>query len=144
MLGLQYFSFEELWTPMFLFGMAAIVILYFYLIGPWREKHDPKAPPATRLQKTMFISAAILFYLAHGGPLNLLGHLMFTFHMVNMSLSYLVVPPLVLLGVPSFIWRKSFSAPFWKKFRFLMHPIICLLLFNFLFRSIIFQLSMTM
>ncbi|OBZ13651.1 MULTISPECIES: cytochrome c oxidase assembly factor CtaG [Bacillales] len=133
MLGLQYFRFEELWTPMFLFGMAAIVILYFYLIGPWREKNAPQAPAATRLQKVMFVSAAVMFYLVHGGPFNLLGHLMFTFHMINMSVSYLIVPPLVLLGVPSFLWKKMFSVPFWKKFSFMMHPVICLVLFNVLF-----------
>ncbi|MBD2868460.1 cytochrome c oxidase assembly factor CtaG [Paenibacillus arenilitoris] len=133
MLGLQYFTFEELWTPWFLFGMAAIVILYFYLIGPWREKHNPQAPAATGMQKALFVSAIVLLYLAHGGPLNLLGHLMFTFHMVNMSISYLIVPPMVLLGVPSFVWRKMFSAGFWKKFSLLMHPIITIVLFNMLF-----------
>ncbi|MCF2939104.1 cytochrome c oxidase assembly factor CtaG [Paenibacillus alkaliterrae] len=133
MLGLQYFRFEELWTPLFFFGMAAIVILYFYLIGPWRERHFPQAPAATTLQKAMFVSAAAMFYLVHGGPLNLLGHLMFTFHMVNMSVSYLIVPPMVLVGVPSFIWRKMFEARFWKKFSLLMHPIITLVLFNMLF-----------
>lgn len=133
MLGLQYFRFEELWTPMFLFGMTAVVILYFYLIGPWREKHFPKELKATWFQKVMFVTAAILFYLVHGGPLNLLGHLMFTFHMVNMSVSYLLVPPMVLLSVPGFIWRKLFSAHFWKKVSFLMHPIVTLILFNMLF-----------
>ncbi len=133
MLGLQYFRFEELWTPLLLFAMAAIVILYFYLIGPWRERHFAKEPPATLLQKTLFVSAIFLLYLAHGGPLNLLGHMMFTFHMVNMSISYLIVPPMVLVGVPSFIWRKMFGAARWKKLRFLMHPIVSLVLFNMLF-----------
>lgn len=133
MLGLQYFRFEELWTPLFFFGMAAIVILYFYLIGPWRERHFPQEPAATVKQKTLFVSAAVLVYLVHGGPLNLLGHLMFTFHMVNMSISYLIVPPMVLLGVPAFIWRKMFEARFWKKLGWLMHPIAALVLFNMLF-----------
>ncbi|MCA0757782.1 cytochrome c oxidase assembly factor CtaG [Paenibacillus sp. N4] len=133
MLGLQYFRFEELWTPLFFFGMAAIVILYFYLIGPWKEKHFPQEPAATVKQKTLFVSAAVLVYLVHGGPLNLLGHMMFTFHMVNMSISYLIVPPMVLLGVPAFIWRKMFEASFWKKLSWLMHPIAALVLFNMLF-----------
>jgi putative membrane protein len=133
MLGLQYFRFEELWTPLFFFAMAAIVILYFYLIGPWRERHFAGEAPATLLQKILFVSAAFLLYLAHGGPLNLLGHVMFTFHMVNMSISYLIVPPMVLVGVPSFIWRKMFSAAFWRKLSFLMHPVASLVLFNMLF-----------
>ncbi|WP_337099965.1 cytochrome c oxidase assembly factor CtaG [Paenibacillus sp. YIM B09110] len=133
MLGLEYFTFEELWTPFFLFGMAAIVILYFYLIGPWRLKHMPGEPPATVLQKTMFVTSAVLLYLSHGGPLSLLGHMMFTFHMVNMSISYLIVPPMFLLAIPAFLWRKAFAAAFWSKFSKLMHPIVTLVLFNMLF-----------
>jgi len=129
----KYFSFTELWTPMFLFAMAAIVILYFYLIGPWREKRHPEAAPATLMQKTLFVSAIVLVYLCHGGPFNLLGHLMFTFHMVNMSVSYLIVPPMILLGIPAFIWRAAFSSGFWRKLRFLMHPIVTLVAFNMLF-----------
>lgn len=133
MLGLEYFSFEELWSPMFLFAMIAIGILYFYLIGPWRERHYPDAEKATGSQKLMFVTAALLFYLAHGGPLSLLGHLMFSFHMVNMALSYLIVPPLLLLSIPSFVWRHVFARSFWRKLRFLMHPILTLVLFNLLF-----------
>lgn len=133
MLGMQYFSWVQLWTPMFLFAVTAIVILYFYLIGPWREKQFPSENPATSLQKTLFVSGAFLFYLAQGGPFNLLGHLMFTFHMSKMAISYLIVPPMILYGIPNFLWRKFFSTHFWRKFRFMMHPIVCLVLFNLLF-----------
>lgn len=129
----KYFSFAELWTPMFLFGMIALIILYFYLIGPWREKRYPSAATATVLQKSMFVCSIFLVYLSHGGPLNLLGHLMFTFHMVNMSISYLIVPPMVLLAIPTFLWKAMFGAPFWRKLRFLMHPVVTLILFNMLF-----------
>ncbi|MFD1955621.1 cytochrome c oxidase assembly factor CtaG [Paenibacillus thailandensis] len=133
MLGLEYFSFEELWNPIFLFAVAAVIIGYYYVIGPWREKHAPGEARATKLQQTMFIGAALLFYLVQGGPLNLLGHLMFTFHMVNMSVSYLIVPPMLLLSVPGFVWRKAFSSPWWRKLRLLTNPIVALLLFNVMF-----------
>lgn len=129
----NYFSFAELFTPMFFFGMAGLTILYFYLIGPFREKRYPGAEAATLFQKSMFVGAILLVYLCHGGPFNLLGHLMFTFHMVNMSVSYLIVPPMILLAVPAFLWRAAFSHRFWRKLRFLMHPVITLVLFNMLF-----------
>ncbi|MCK9859990.1 MULTISPECIES: cytochrome c oxidase assembly factor CtaG [Paenibacillus] len=133
MLGLQYFSFEELWTPWFLFFMIAVVILYFYLIGPWREKHAPHADKATVWQKIMFVSAAVMFYLVQGGPFSLLGHMMFTFHMIDMSVSYLIVPPMLLLSVPPFIWQRMLAAQGWKKLRFMTHPIAAILTFNMLF-----------
>lgn len=133
MLGLQYFTFEELWSPFFFFFMAALVILYFYLAGPWREKHVPEAARVTVTQKSLFVTGMVLYYMAQGGPLELLGHLMFSFHMANMSISYLIVPPLVILGIPAFMWRKMFSASFWSRLRPLMNPILSLVLFNMLF-----------
>ncbi|WP_168119847.1 cytochrome c oxidase assembly factor CtaG [Paenibacillus sp. HB172176] len=129
----KYFSFEQLWSPMFLFAMIAFVILYFYLVGPWRIKHFPNEKAATLWQKTCLIAAVLFYYLCHGGPLKMLGHMMFTYHMINMSVSYLIVPPMVLVAVPAFIWRKMFSAQFWVKLRFFMHPIVTLILFNMLF-----------
>ncbi|MBB3114540.1 putative membrane protein [Paenibacillus phyllosphaerae] len=133
MLGLQYFSFEEQWSPMFFFFMAALVILYFYIAGPWREKHIPEEPPVTAMQKTWFVIGAFLFYMAQGGPLDLLGHMMFTFHMTNMSISYIIVPPMILLGIPAFMWRAMFGHAFWQRLSLFMHPILTLVAFNVLF-----------
>ncbi|URN92593.1 MAG: cytochrome c oxidase assembly factor CtaG [Candidatus Pristimantibacillus lignocellulolyticus] len=133
MFGLQYFSFQAIWSPMFLFATIAVVIAYLYIIGPWREKHYPMEKKVSGGQIALFISAALLYYITNGGPSSLLGHIMFSFHMVNMSISYLIVPPMVLASVPSFVWKKVFSAPMWQKFKFLMHPIVTLILFNMTF-----------
>ncbi|MBD3922371.1 cytochrome c oxidase assembly factor CtaG [Paenibacillus sp. PR3] len=133
MLGLQYFTFREQWSPMFLFAMAAIVILYLYVDGPYRRKHAPDQAGTSVMQKVSFILGAILFYLAQAGPLSLLGHMMFSFHMLNMSLSYLLVPPLVLLGTTSYMWRLMFRAAWWQKLKFMTNPILCLIMFNMVF-----------
>ncbi len=133
MRGLNDFSFAEWWSPWFALGMAAVMIGYFYLIGPWRKKHAPGEARPTILQTAYVVSAAAMFYLTQGGPLQLMGHLNFTVHMVNMSLSYLIVPPLLLLGVPAFVWRLAFRSPRWRKLGWLMHPMLTLVLFNMLF-----------
>lgn len=133
MFGLQYFSFQAVWSPMFLFGTIAVIIAYLYVVGPWREIHFPMEASATWMQKSVFIAAAILYYVSNGGPTSLLGHIMFSFHMVNMSISYLIVPPMILWSVPAFVWKKVFSASFWRKLRLLMHPIVTLLMFNMAF-----------
>lgn len=133
MLGLQYFKWEELWSPLFVFAIIAVNILYFYVIGPWREKHYSQEEQVSGNMKFMFVIATVLIYLCHGGPIKLLGHLMFTFHMVSMAISYLIVPPLVLLSIPSYIWKHIFARRFWKKLSFLMHPIATLVLFNLIF-----------
>lgn len=133
MLGLEYFSFQAVWSPMFLFATIAVIIAYLYVVGPWSEKHFPMEAKATGGQKVLFIAAAMLYYITNGGPSSILGHILFSFHMVNMSISYLIVPPMVLGSIPSFIWKKVFSVPFWRKFKFLMHPIVTLILFNMTF-----------
>lgn len=130
---LSYFSFEELWSPFFFFGVALTAIGYLYWTGPWREKHLPDEPPVTTSRRMLALCGFALFYLAQGGPLELLGHLNFMFHMINMSLSYLIVPPLILLGTPAFVWRRLFGAAFWRRFRWITSPILALLLFNGLF-----------
>ncbi|MBD2847374.1 cytochrome c oxidase assembly factor CtaG [Paenibacillus sp. IB182496] len=133
MFGLQYFTFAELWSPLTFFLFAAIVLLYFYLIGPWRERHYPQEPAVTTWQRIWFVSAVVLYYMAQGGALELLGHLAFTFHMTNMSISYLIAPPLALLGIPAFLWKHVFSHRFWRPLRFLMHPLLTLVFFNMIF-----------
>lgn len=133
MLGLEYFSFRALWSPWLLFLTIALLIGYFYLIGPWRLKHFPNERRATPWQQFMAVSGIVLLYIAQGGPMNLLGHLMFTFHMANMSISYLIAPPLIILGIPAYVWRFTFGKPFWKRFSKSMNPIFTLVLFNVLF-----------
>ncbi|EXX88888.1 cytochrome C oxidase assembly protein [Paenibacillus darwinianus] len=133
MTDLNEFSFTEMWSPLFVLGMVTLLGGYFYLIGPWREKHMPGEARPTLLKNTYVVSAVIMFYLAQGGPLQLLGHLNFAFHMVNMSLSYLIVPPVLLLGVPAFVWRLAFRSPHWRKLGWIMHPMLTLVLFNILF-----------
>jgi len=133
MKGLDIFSFQELWSPFFLFVMALLGVGYYYLIGPWREKHAPEEPRPGKFKQALVISGMILFYLCQGGPLELMGHLSFTFHMVNMAVSYLIVPPLMLLGIPPFVWRKLFAPSFWRRLRWMTHPLLALIGFNMLF-----------
>ena len=112
MLGLQYFSFEELWSPMVFLLYGSACHRLFLSCGPWREKHVPQDAKVTVCRRRCSLSGMVLYYMAQGGPFELLGHLMFTFHMVNMSISYLIVPPLLLLGIPAFMWRSCFRASF--------------------------------
>lgn len=132
MLGLQYFSFTDLWSPTILALFLLIGAGYFVLVGPVSEKVSG-AEPATVGQRVLFITGLIVFYLAQAGPFNLLGHVMFSFHMVSMALSYLVAPPLLMKGLPNWVWRKIVSFLPTRQLSFLAHPIVAALLFNGLF-----------
>ncbi|TVY01304.1 cytochrome c oxidase assembly factor CtaG [Cohnella terricola] len=134
MMGLEYFSFRDLWSPAFMIFMMAIVVLYTFVIGPWRH-HFANSSPVSVSRQLVFFLAIVLLYLTQGGPLSLLGHLMFTFHMTNMALAYVLVPPMLIYGIPDWLWRSAFGARIWRPaiFRYIMHPIVSLLAFILLF-----------
>lgn len=132
MLGLEYFSFNESWSPVFLVLMMAICVLYTFVVGPWRLHFKGSASVSMKRQISFLLAIALL-YLALGGPLSLLGHLMFTFHMVNMAISFFIVPTMLIYGIPDWLWRWAFSRSFWRPFRVLLNPLIGLFLFNLLF-----------
>ncbi|HEY0829084.1 MAG TPA: cytochrome c oxidase assembly factor CtaG [Bacilli bacterium] len=133
MFGLDHFDFQSLWSPWFMILMMLIIGLYFAMIGPLRHRFSGSAPVGIGKQ-SLFVTGIILYYIAQGSPLYLLGHLMFSAHMVSMSLAYLIVPPLILLGLPVWFLRSLINLPAIKKMiTFLTHPIFTLLLFNMLF-----------
>jgi putative membrane protein len=132
MWGLQYFSFRDLWSPWFMVFMMAIVVLYTFVVGPWRDNFAG-SKPASLTRQASFIAAVVLLYFTQGGPLSLLGHLMFTFHMTNMAISYILVPPMLIYGIPDWLWRAMFQPKFWRMFRILLNPIVSLGLFIFMF-----------
>jgi putative membrane protein len=132
LLGLEYFSFADLWSPVFLVFMMAIGVLYTFMVGPWRSHFKGSAPVPMKRQLS-FLLAVVLLYLCQGGPLSLLGHLMFTFHMTVMAISYFIVPLLLLYGIPDWMWRWAFGRRFWRPFRVLTNPLIGLFLFNLMF-----------
>lgn len=132
MLGLQYFSFADLWSPLFLAGMLLLTAAYFVLIGPLASRFEG-AGPVSLFRRTLFVSGMFALYLAQGGPVSLLGHIMFSFHMLSMALSYLVAVPLIMLGIPDWIWRAFLRVNPLRGVSFLAHPIVAALLFNGLF-----------
>nr|WP_145405728.1 cytochrome c oxidase assembly factor CtaG [Paenibacillus xylanexedens] len=132
MLGLQYFSFDDLWSPLVLALFLIIAAAYLVLVGPFSERVQGAAP-ATVGQKVLFLTGLTVLYLAQAGPFNLLGHVMFSFHMISMALSYLVAPPLMMKGLPVWVWRAIVRWLPKRGLSFLAHPIVAAVLFNGLF-----------
>jgi len=132
MLGLEYFSVADLWSPLFLVFMLLLTVGYLLLVGPLSDKLEG-AKPVSWMKKSMFISGMFMLYLAQGGPVSLLGHLMFSFHMLTMALSYLVAPPLIMMGIPDWLWRAFLKVNPLRSLKFLAKPVVAALLFNGLF-----------
>lgn len=129
-LDLSMFGFEALWSPFFFLAVAMFVCVYFYTITMLRRKKNLGNKVALRLQ-IRFVLGATLLYLLLGGPVDLLGHLLFSIHMMQMAGMYLVVVPLLLLGIPDWLFRllgfhRLVKAP-WG------NPLLSLMMFNMLF-----------
>lgn len=127
------FGFRALWSPGFILFTLVLAGLYFWAIGPGRKKFTDSAP-VPRYKQVLFVIGLIFFYLGYGGPLYIIGHLMFSAHMFQMAISLMIAPPLLLLGMPSWLLKtlvlkipfKSLLKPFTK-------PLVAIILFNAMF-----------
>lgn len=133
MLSLEMFGFRALWSPYFFICLFLILFLYFY-VTIFRCQHFKQSEPLKRSNAIFFTIGIILLYITKGGPLDLMGHLMFYAHMIQMAVLYLVIPPMFILGVPGWLWRYVLNLPIVKPiFNLFTKPLIALILFNGLF-----------
>ena len=85
---LSIFGFRALWSPWFFLSIVAVVLLYFLLTVIWRKRFK-NTVPVTKKEIILFSSGMILLYVIKGSPVDLLGHILFSVHMVQMQYSYL-------------------------------------------------------
>jgi putative membrane protein len=86
---MQMASFSELWSPFYIVLTIVIGALYFNIS---RSKPFYKA--------LFFVIGLLCFYIGQGSPIAFYSHQLFSVHMLQMSILYFVVPPLILLGIP--------------------------------------------
>ncbi len=62
-------------------------------------------------QPLYFFFGLGLFYLSIGSPLTTISHLSFSLHMIQMSILYFIVPPILLVGIPSALFQRIRGIP---------------------------------
>ncbi|MEX2414712.1 MAG: cytochrome c oxidase assembly factor CtaG [Paenibacillaceae bacterium] len=134
MLGMTDFGLRALWSPSMLIVVTILAVWYILAVDQFRLRWFKESSPVRKEKKIAMLSGLAIYYLAQGGPLDLLSHLVFSMHMLSMSLSYLVVPPLIIYGTPDWMLRRVLGVPpIGKIVRNITHPILTLVLFNILF-----------
>jgi putative membrane protein len=129
-LSLEIFGFKALWSPYFLLGIILVTAIYFLLTVKFRNRFS-ESEPLTKAQGIQFVLAMLLLYTIKGSPIDVMAHLMFFVHMIQMAILVLMIPPLVIWGVPNWVWRKMFSVKLIRSvFTFFTKPLIALILFN--------------
>ncbi len=123
--------FSDLWNPEVMLITLLLVILYFLVTGPLRSRFAD-AEPSTGKQKTIFVLAMVVLYAAAGSPINYLGHhYLFSMHMLQMALLFIALPPMIMLGIPGWLWAVIFrNRRVRAVLRFCTRPVVAALLFN--------------
>ncbi|CAM3499598.1 MULTISPECIES: cytochrome c oxidase assembly factor CtaG [Brevibacillus] len=129
----ETFGFRGTWNPELIVLTVLIGVAYYSFIGPLRHTF-PDAEPVSLRQKIMFSAGLLLFYFSLGSPLNVSGHFLFSAHMLQQSLLYLVMPLLILAGTPKYLFRYLASYGWIRMIlKIFTHPLPAVILFNALF-----------
>ncbi|HLR51434.1 MAG TPA: cytochrome c oxidase assembly protein [Candidatus Avamphibacillus sp.] len=122
-------SWFEIWGPLWLVLVIGIGYLYNkHLVQSHEYEKDPK-------RTKLFYTGLVLFYLVHGSPFSVIAdHYLFSGLMLQASLTYFVIIPFFIIGLP-FKWFKKYA---WNhKLRLSIkvagHPWLTLVLFNAIF-----------
>ncbi|MBP1157571.1 MULTISPECIES: cytochrome c oxidase assembly protein [unclassified Paenibacillus] len=127
-------TFVQLWSPGFLLVMIVLGVLYMLAVGRWRSDFA-NSEPVTLKQKLWFWSGLALWYAADGSPMSYYAHhYLFSIHMFQQSILYLIMPPMLLLGTPGWLLRAALKGEGGKRFmRWFTAPLFSLFFFNFIF-----------
>lgn len=127
-------GFAALWNPDFIVGFSLVAIIYLMVVGPLRPFIKGSAPVARRTQ-VAFVAAVVLTYLAVGSPLDALSDdYLFSAHMLEHMILTMLTAPLLLVGIPDWIWRKIYRTRVGGGIlKVFTRPVMAIILFNVIF-----------
>ena len=117
--------------PSIIIGCGALLALYAWAVGPLRRKYG-WAESVDNRQVLWFTGGVVLTFLSLTGPLHALSdYFLFSAHMVQHMLIMLLMPPMMLMGIPDWLIRAVLRKPGMLRVgRFLTHPLIAFAIYN--------------
>ena len=117
--------------PSTLIGVLTLEAAYIYGAGNLRGRLGGASAVSIR-QATCFTLGMFVIYLALNSPIHELSdRYLFSAHMVQHMLLLWIMPPLVIWGLPDWLIRPAISSPIrLKAAKILVHPLVCLAVFN--------------
>ena len=126
---LSIFGFQALWSPYLIGVIIFLTALYFLVTVSWR-KDFKESEPLKRSEAIYFILAMVTLYIIKGSPIDLLSHILFTMHMVQMAFLLLLVPIFLIKGIPWWVWKALLNIKLINKiFKIFTQPIIAIFIF---------------
>lgn len=118
------------WFPEAFIVAILLQLLYVVLVGPLRKSRG-LGRPATKFEMSCFSIALLAFVVSEGSPIHAISEqYLFGIHMLQHLLLTMIMPPLMLLGLPDWAYRPLTRKGILPVARVLTHPIVALALFN--------------
>ncbi|MBP1965065.1 cytochrome c oxidase assembly protein [Paenibacillus aceris] len=139
----QIGGFFELWNPVLLLVIVVVGYIYRRFVAKGKGNSTDVEPVSASQQISFYVGLA-LFYIGQGSPINYIGHhYLFSMHMLQQTILYLIVPICIWLGTPAWMMRSIMKITVIRAiFSFFTRPLIALFLFNMLFS--IYHMPMVM
>ncbi len=120
--------------PSVVIGVLCLVAIYLYAIGPLRKRIAASQPVQPR-NVANFLLGSIVLFLALVSPLDALSdEYLFSAHMIQHTLMTMVVPTLLLAGVPAWLFEFILRNLTVKNIaRLITNPLIAFSLYNLVF-----------
>lgn len=108
-----------------------LLVAYWYAVTVWRP-HIADAGRVQRRQVALYCTGVAVVFLAAGTPIHDIGeHYLLSVHMTEHLLLSLVAPPLLLAGVPTWLWEALFVRKgVLPVMRVVLNPVVTLAFFN--------------
>lgn len=124
-----------------LVGIVGAAAIYLWVISPGERARYPSGEPVPPLRAASFFLGLLAFAVALLSPLEPLSDdFLFSGHMVQHILITIVGPPLILLGIPTWLYEATAQAlgRVWTAWRLLTRPLLAFALFNLTFALVHF------
>lgn len=129
-MSLSIFGFQANWSPMLFLFLLLLTLLYFYITVKRRSSFQV-SEPLEKSHVIYFVTAIVLLYILKGSPVDILGHILFSVHMAQMAFLLLLIPILIMKGIPWWIWDALLRKPTINRIiQFVTKPLLALVVFS--------------
>jgi putative membrane protein len=121
--------------PSILVGCLYLLGAYFLAVGPARRRFGWSREGAPLRRQVSWLAAVLVIFFSLNGPLHEWadGYL-FSAHMVQHLLLMLLMPPLLIYGLPPWLIRKALEVGWvYRSGRLLTHPVLAFVAYNVVF-----------
>lgn len=119
--------------PSVLIGSVGLAAAYLWVTGPWRRKLGIPDEPARRRRRTAWFTGGIaVMFVALTGPIHdASDYYLFSGHMVQHLLITVVMPPMLIRGVPAWVVERALSVRVIRRVaEVLIRPLVAGVLFS--------------